>query len=114
MRVEWDELPEPDEAAPFDLSAIAILPKGADEPPYENHHPSAQRVWEGLHERVVLTETTRAESDGRQMHVELGRAAEGRYLYCANTFDQRQLIIVDPAHSAMIESYYREIVGGAS
>jgi len=114
MRVEWDELPEPDEAAPFDLSVIAILPKGADEPRYENHYPSAQRVWEGLHERVVLSETTRAEADGRQMHVELGQATEGRYLYCANTFDQRQLVIVDQAHSAMIDSYYREIIGGAS
>ncbi|WP_455244120.1 class I SAM-dependent methyltransferase [Petrachloros mirabilis] len=111
---EWDEAPEPDEAEPFDPSVITIRPSRADEPWYENHHPSAQRVWEGLHGRVVLTETTRAEPDGRQMHVELGQALEGRYLYCANTFDQRQLIIVDPVRSAMIESYYREIIDGTS
>lgn len=112
--VEWDETPEPDEAAPFDPSSITISPSHADEPRYENHHPSAQRVWEGLRDRVVLTETTKAEPDGRQMHVELGQAVEGRYLYCANTFDQRQLVIVDPARSAMIESYYKEITDGTS
>jgi hypothetical protein len=59
-----------------------------------------------------MRETTRQESDGRQMHVELGTAESFAYLYVANTFDQRQLVIVEPARSAMVESYYQEIVGG--
>jgi hypothetical protein len=33
------------------------------------------------------------------------------YLYCANTFDQRQLVVVEPGRAAMIETYYREITG---
>jgi len=35
-----------------------------------------------------------------------------QYLYCANTFDQRQLVIVESARAAMLEDYYREIIGG--
>jgi hypothetical protein len=44
------------------------------------------------------------------LHVELGQAAEGVYLYFANTLDQRQLVLVEPARATMLESYYREIV----
>ena len=46
------------------------------------------------------------------LHVELGQAAEGIYLYCANTLDQRQLVLVVPARRAMLESYYRDIASG--
>jgi hypothetical protein len=84
-----------------------------DAPLYENHWPSAQGVWEQLHEKRLLKDTTRQESDGRQLHVELGQAEEGVYLYCANTFDQRQLVIVEPARALMLESYYQQIVNGA-
>ncbi|WP_455377494.1 class I SAM-dependent methyltransferase [Petrachloros mirabilis] len=107
----WDETPEPDEGRSLEVPSAAAHAIG-DEPLYENHHPSAQTAWGKLHGRSTIKETTMQEPDGRQMHVELGRANEGVYLYCANTFDQRQLVIVDPVHSAMIESYYREIIGG--
>ena len=43
-------------------------------PLYENHWPSAQRVWEQLHDKHLLKEITRQEPDGRQLHVELGKA----------------------------------------
>jgi SAM-dependent methyltransferase len=110
--IRWDESPEPDEGAPFDKGALQRKSSDPDAPLYENHGPSAQHAWEALTSRKLLKETTREEADGRQMHVELGQAAEGLYLYCANTFDQRQLVIVEPARGAMIESYYQEIVGG--
>ena len=84
-----------------------------DAPLYENHWPSAQRVWEQLHDKHLLKETTRQEPDGRQLHVELGQAEEGVYLYCANTLDQRQLVIVEPARTVMLESYYQEIASSA-
>jgi hypothetical protein len=83
-------------------------------PLYENHWPSAQRVWEELRDKRLLKETTRQEPDGRQLHVELGQAEEGVYLYFANTLDQRQLVLVEPARKAMLESYYQEIVDSAS
>jgi hypothetical protein len=65
-----------------------------------------------LKDRVVTQEMTRQQPDGRQVHVELGTSGGVRYLYCANTFDQRQLVIVEPVRALMLEDYYREILGG--
>jgi len=110
--IEWDEMPESDEGLPFEPAHVKANSTDRDTPLYENHWPSAQRVWEGLTRKQVTRDTTRQESDGRQMHVELGTAESFAYLYVANTFDQRQLVIVEPARSAMVESYYQEIVGG--
>ena len=109
----WDESPEPDEGRPFNRAQLKAGSADLDVPLYENHWPSAQRVWEQLHDTHLLQETTRQESDGRQLHVELGQAEEGVYLYCANTLDQRQLVLVEPARRGMLESYYQEIVHGA-
>jgi SAM-dependent methyltransferase len=107
----WDELPESDEGLPFDRMKVKNGSTDQDAPLYENHCPSAQSVWEQLHEKEVLKETTGQEPDGRQLHVELGQAEEGIYLYCANTFDQRQLVIVEPDRKGMLKSYYEEITG---
>ncbi|MDP1769832.1 MAG: class I SAM-dependent methyltransferase [Nitrospirota bacterium] len=110
--LHWDESPEPDEGCPFDRAKLESGLADPGAPLYENHWPSAQMVWEQLREKKVLRETTRQEPDGRQLHVELGQALEGVYLYCANTLDQRQLVLVEPASKAMLESYYREIARG--
>jgi hypothetical protein len=103
---EW---PEPDEGRSFDQCAIGTQVRNSDEPLYENHWPSAQRVWEGLESRKVLAETTRQGPDGCQLHMEFGTSGELAYLYCANTFDQRQIVIVELPRIAMIEAYYQEI-----
>jgi tRNA G46 methylase TrmB len=108
----WDESPEPDEGAPFDLAVLRRQPRDVDAPLYENHWPSAQAVWARLNACEVTKETTRQEPDGRQLHVEIGTSESMVYLYCANTFDQRQLVIVEPARAGMLEAYYREIIGG--
>jgi SAM-dependent methyltransferase len=110
--LDWDESPEPDEGPPLDRARLKAMSADPDTPLYENHWPSAQRAWEQLDDRKVIKETTRQEPDGRQMHVELGTAEGYVYLYCANTFDQRQLVIVEPSRAAMLETYYQEIVGG--
>ena len=112
-QLHWNESPEPDEGRPFDRTKLETGSTDPDVPLYENHWPSAQRVWEQLHDTHLLKETTRQESDGRQLHVELGQAEEGVYLYCANTFDQRQLVLVEPARRVMLDSYYQEIASGA-
>ena len=112
-QVPWDETPESDEGRPFDRTTVKTDLTHTDTPLYENHWPSAQRVWEQLHEKHLMKEITRQEPDGRQLHVELGQAEEGVYLYCANTFDQRQLVIVEPARAVMLESYYEEIASSA-
>ena len=111
-KLHWDESPEPDEGRPFDRTKLNTGSTDP-EPLYENHWPSAQRAWEQLHDKHLLKETTRQEPDGRQLHVELGQAEEGVYLYCANTLDQRQLVLVKSARRVMLESYYQEIASGA-
>lgn len=109
----WDESPEPDEGRPFDRTKLKTSSTDPNAPLYENRWPSAQRVWEQLHDKHLIKETTCQEPDGRQLHVELGQAEEGVYLYCANTLDQRQLVLVEPARRVMLESYYQEIASGA-
>ena len=109
----WDESPEPDEGRPFERATLKTGLTDQDAPLYENHWPSAQRAWEQLHNKHLLKETTCQEPDGRQLHIELGQAEEGVYLYCANTLDQRQLVLVEPARTVMLESYYQEIASGA-
>jgi SAM-dependent methyltransferase len=110
----WTEDPEPDEGLPFDRVALTSRSSGPEAPLYENHWPSAQRAWEQLHDRKVIKEATAEESDGRQLHVELGTTEGYRYLYCANTFDQRQLVIVEPEQAALLHTYYQEIIQGSA
>jgi SAM-dependent methyltransferase len=110
----WDESPEPDAGPPFDRAGARSRPSAPDVPLYENHWPSAQRAWEQLDQKTVMREDTAEESDGRQLHVELGTAEGLRYLYCANTFDQRQLVLVEPARAALLHTYYQEIIQGSA
>jgi SAM-dependent methyltransferase len=107
----WDEIPEQDERLAFAENMDPTV-SDPDGPLYENHLPSAQTVWEELSARVVVEETTRQAPDGRQVHVERGRTGALSYLYCANTFDQRQLVITTGTRSALVETYYQEIIRG--
>lgn len=82
-----------------------------ESPLYENHSLAAQEVWRQLPDRVVLQQQTDEEADGRQRHIEYGRCAgEFFYLYWANTFDQRQIVIMDRERSALLETYYSEAI----
>jgi SAM-dependent methyltransferase len=110
--VAWDELPELDDGTLFNLSSMLANPIDPNRPLYENHGPSAQVAWEELTGRVVTSELTREEPDGRQVHVELGIVDETHYLYCANTFDQRQLVLMEEARAALLDVYYQEILRG--
>ena len=85
------------------------LPEQA--PLYENHFPVAEQVWQKLPDRVVLREQTDEETDGRQRHIEYGRCAGNlHYLYWANTFDQRQIVIMDKERSALLATYFSEAI----
>ncbi len=105
----WNECPEPDEGRPLDSALLGASPKDPELPLYENHWPSAQQIWEGLHAKRIFKEVTRGTLEGLQLHVELGEGKEGMYLYCANTYDARQVVIIEPTRKAMLESYYQEI-----
>ena len=108
--VTWDESPEMDTGDRLDLSSLKHKAVAKDQPLYENHGASAQRIWTQLPGRQVLKETTRQQPDGRQMHVELGTMQDFTYLYFANTFDQRQLVIMDSARASLLEQYYQELL----
>ena len=83
-----------------------------DSPLYENHSLAAEEVWRQLPDRVILRQQTDEEADGRQRHIEYGRCdGDFHYLYWANTFDQRQIVIMDSERSALLETYYSEAIG---
>jgi SAM-dependent methyltransferase len=107
----WNEMPERDDGLPFAQGTVHSV-SDPEKPLYENHWPSAQGVWEKMRDRVVVEEVTRQHQDGRQVHVERGTADELSYLYCANTFDQRQVVIDKRTRPAMIDAYYQEIIRG--
>ena len=107
---EWDETPEGDNGTDFDLDGIVHRERVGDEPLYENHAASAQQVWAELPDRHIVKETNRQGEEGRGLHVELGTTKQGLvYLYVANTFDQRQLVLIEEARASVLESYYRDI-----
>jgi len=77
-------------------------------PCYENHTPSAQIIWRSLPNRQIQQEETVRERDGRSVHLEWGFSEGLSYLYVANTYDQRQLVMMDNHQSSVLEAYYVE------
>jgi SAM-dependent methyltransferase len=110
---EWNESPEDEDALPVNLNEVKRRPTLGEEPLYENHAASAQVQWMSLPDRRVRKQFTREAAGGRQLHAELGTARDLLYLYVANTFDQRQLILIEPARSRVLETYYAEIENGS-
>ena len=104
---------------PIETRLTRIWPEPASGVPgqaplYETHCPVAEEVWRQLPGRVVLRQQTDEEADGRQRHIEYGRCAgDFHYLYWANTFDQRQVVIMDQERSTLLETYYAEATGEA-
>lgn len=107
----WDETPEADGERPYDPADEPAVQNRSDEPLYENHGPSAQYEWARLQGKRIVMQATKQEPDGRQLHVELGTAGGRSYVYCANTFDQRQLVVMRDDQRSLLEQYYRDIVG---
>ena len=110
----WEEGPEQDQEQLFDPDAVSTSPADVNVPLYENHWPSAQSAWEQLNSRKLEKEVTLERAEGRQWHVERGSSQEFEYLYCATTFDRRQLVIVERARKGMLDAYYQEIVDDMS
>lgn len=77
-------------------------------PCYENHHPSAQIIYEGLPSKHIQQESTFQDGERGEMHIELGTTTHLTYLYCANIFDQRQLVLMDEERAQVLSEYYRE------
>ncbi|GJL68338.1 MAG: hypothetical protein NPIRA06_09730 [Nitrospirales bacterium] len=77
-------------------------------PCYENHHPSAQIIYERLPSKHIQQESTIQDAQRGEMHIELGTTTRLTYLYCANVFDQRQLVLMDEERAQVLREYYRE------
>lgn len=108
---KWDEIPEGGNGTEFDLDRINPRQGVGDEPLYENHDPSAQRIWAQLPDRRIAKEQTMRGTGGRELHAELGATKRGIiYLYVANSFDQRQLVLIEQARASVLEAYYRDIL----
>ena len=77
-------------------------------PGYENHTPVAQAIWASLPDRRVQDQATFRQNDGREMHIELGTCGPLTYLYWANTYDQRQLVLMTAENTNVLQNYYQE------
>jgi hypothetical protein len=78
------------------------------QPGYENHHSSAQRIYESLPCKVIQRESTFTDGEGKEMHFEVGRTKAFQYFYWANTFDQRQIVLMDETGTDPLDAYYQE------
>jgi hypothetical protein len=47
---------------------------------------------------------------GRQQYIEMGVSENFAYLYWGNTFDQRQLVVVEMARANLITQYFQDSV----
>ena len=84
------------------------VPSNDSMPGYENHHSSAQNIYRGLPQKNVQQESTFTDGQGKEMHIEVGATKTFRYLYWANTFDQRQLVLMDESGAEILAEYYQE------
>jgi len=79
-------------------------------PVYENHTAGAQRVWQALPHRTIQDQRTVEQEQGRQQYIERGMCEEFAYLYWGNTFDQRQLVVVELERANMMTQYFQDSV----
>ncbi|MGD9849996.1 MAG: trans-aconitate 2-methyltransferase [Nitrospirales bacterium] len=88
----------------------ALLNESNEEerPGYENHASSAQAVYMALPLKMVEKEFTLAGEEGKSMHLEFGQTMSLWYFYWANTFDQRQLVLVDQSGEKMLRMYFED------
>jgi hypothetical protein len=77
-------------------------------PCFESHHPSAQTIYKALPSKIIQQESTFQNGEGKEMHIELGATKNLTYLYWANVFDQRQLVLMDGERAHVLMAYYQE------
>lgn len=92
------------------LTSRGLEDEPALTPLYENHTAAAELLWSELPEKILLKEYDSPQPDGRHLHIELGRTGDLSYLYCANTFDQRQLVLVESDRQRLVEQYFEELI----
>jgi tRNA G46 methylase TrmB len=78
-------------------------------PLYENHTASAQETWARLPGKAMLRSSNYSDPRGGQTYVEMGTTAGLMYLYQADTFDHRQIVVVESRRAALLEQYYQEL-----
>jgi SAM-dependent methyltransferase len=77
-------------------------------PSYESHTAIAQKIWDSLPDRHLHDQATFREQDGREMHIEWGTSGPLTFMYWANTYDQRQLVLMTHHRAKVLHHYYQE------
>ncbi len=107
-RFETLSAEEIDESIPRIWSGNNRTENTEPDPCYENHTSAAQTIWQALPDRAIREEHTFREPDGRAMHIELGVTGPFMYVYWANTYDQRQLVMAEVSQAEWLVGYYHE------
>lgn len=84
------------------------VPDDPSVPCFESHHSSAQTIYKALPSKIIQQDLTFQHGEGKEMHIELGKTKTLTYLYWANVFDQRQLVLMDEERAHVLNAYYRE------
>ena len=79
-------------------------------PVYENHTSGAQRIWKALPHRSIQDARTVEQEHGRQQYIEIGMSDSFSYLYWGNTFDQRQLVVVERERGHLLVQHFQDSV----
>jgi SAM-dependent methyltransferase len=87
---------------------VARVAEDRSVPCFESHYPSAQTIYKALPSKTIQQESTFQDGEGKEMHIELGTTKNLIYLYWANVFDQRQLVLMDEERADVLSAYYRE------
>jgi len=108
-----------EDGAPMDrladlLARTGISPQATDDPAqapvYENHHAMAQTAWEQLPWRIISRKHAWQTSNESQAYVELGTTSGLAYLYHADTFDRRHLVLMDRERSELLDAYFQALI----
>ena len=80
----------------------------AEFPSYESHTAIAQKIWNALPDRRLHDQATFRDADGKEMHIEWGTSGPLTFMYWANTYDQRQLVLITSHRAKVLHNYYQE------
>ena len=58
--------------------------------------------------KITIPQPTFQDVGGKEMHLEVGTTKSFVYFYWANTFDQRQLVLVDGQRASVLYEYFQE------
>jgi hypothetical protein len=71
-------------------------------------------MWLGWMGKQCEASRSFTQPGGHEGYVEWGRLGPFVYLYWGNTFDQRQVVLVEADHAQLVRDYFEELVSTAA